>query len=184
MTNSISQTKAQMERIVQVLEEDLRSLRPGRASAELVGDLPVSCYGSVSPLKQVASITTNEQGQLIVQAWDKSVMSAVETAIRASQLGFSVTNDGASLRLSLPALTEERRQELAKLVHQKSEATRVALRQIRTETHQQASRAKTAGELREDELNRLTKELNDTIDRFNDQVRVIAERKQQELLTI
>lgn len=165
-----------------VLGEDLRTLRPGRASADLVGDLPVAAYGGNSPLKQVASISANEQGQLLIQPWDKAVIGAIDSAIRASQLGFSVVNEGAQLRLSLPPLSQERRVEFAKLVTQKGEAARIRLRQIRGDAHQHATRAKTAGEMREDELNRFTKELNDAIDKCNDQVKEVVERKEKELL--
>lgn len=179
----IASVKQQMQQAVAALEEDLRTLRPGRASADLVGDLPVMAYGQATPLKQVASISGNEQGQLLIQPWDKSVIAAVDSAIRASQLGFSVVNEGAQLRLSLPPLSQERRVEFAKLVSQKGEATRIRLRQIRGDAHQQATKAKTAGEMREDELNRFTKELNEAIERGNDQIKEIVERKEKELLS-
>ncbi len=175
--------KQQMQQAVAVLEEDLRTLRPGRASADLVGDLPVMAYGAATPLKQVASISGNEQGQLLIQPWDKAVIGAVDSAIRASQLGFSVVNEGAVLRLSLPPLSQERRQEFAKVVSQKGEAARIRLRQIRSDAHQSATKAKASGEMREDELNRFTKELNEIIDQCNDQVKEIVERKEKELLS-
>ena len=164
------------------LGEDLRTLRPGRASADLVGGLPVAAYGGSTPLNQLASISGNEQGQLLIQPWDKTVISAVETAIRSSQLGFSLVNEGEVIRLSLPPLSQERRQEFAKLVTQKGEATRIRLRQIRADAHQQATKAKAAGELREDELNRFTKELNDLIDKQNAQIKEVTAAKEKELL--
>lgn len=173
-----------MEQVLASLEEDLRTLRPGRASAELVTSLPVACYGGSMPLAQLGSVANNDEGQLVIQVWDKTVQGAVETAIRESQLGFSVTNDGSNLRLSLPPLSQERRQELVKLVHQKGEAARVALRQARTDALQQANRAKTAGELREDDLNRLTKDLNEAIDGFNSRVKQLVDRKEHELMTV
>ena len=181
---SISTIKQQMQQAVASLEEDLLTLRPGRASADLIGTLPVSAYNGSMPLNQVASISSNEQGQLIVQPWDKSVLGAVETAIRSSQLGFSVINEGAQLRLSVPPLSHERRQEFVKIVGQKGEAARIRLRQIRSDAHQEATRAKTAGEIREDDLNRFTKELNELIDSTNQQVKTITERKEKELLAV
>ncbi len=180
---AIGQVKQQMDQAVAALEEDLRTLRPGRASADLVGDLPVAAYGGSSPLKQVASISANEQGQLIIAPWDKSVIGAIDSAIRVSQLGFSVVNEGAQLRLSLPPLSQERRQEFAKLVSQKGEAARIRLRQIRGDAHQAATKEKTAGTMREDELNRFTKELNDSIDQANSRVKEVVERKEKELLS-
>lgn len=165
------------------LTEDLRSLRPGRASAELVTSLPVACYGSTTPLQQLASITNDEKGGLIIAPWDKSVTGAIESAIRDSQLGFSVINNGHQLILALPPLTMERRDELAKLAKQKGEAARVQVRQIRAEAHQQATKQKSTGELREDDLTRLTKELNELIDKFNEQIKDIVTEKEKELLT-
>ena len=97
---NISQVKKQMDEAMAVLNEDLRTLRPGRASADLIGSLPVAAYDGTMPLNQVASTSSNEQGDLIVQPWDKEVLSAVEAAINSSQLGFSVTNEGQQLRLS------------------------------------------------------------------------------------
>lgn len=178
-----NQVKQQMQQAVDQLEEDLTTLRPGRASADLVNSLPVSAYDGNSPLSQVASISAGEGGQLIIQPWDKAVIGAVETAIRDSQLGFSVVNEGARLRLSLPPLSQERRQEFVKIVQQKGEATRIRLRQIRGDAHQVATKAKTSGEMREDELNRFTKELNTLIDDYNQQVKTVSERKEKELLT-
>jgi ribosome recycling factor len=180
---TLADVKTAMRRTMTVLEEDLRTLRPGRASADLIGTLPVPAYGGTMPLSQVASISANEQGQLIVQPWDKAVLGATEKAIRDSQLGFAVQNEGAQLRLSLPAMSQERRQEFAKLVQQKGEAARIQLRQIRADALQGATREKTAGQVREDELNRFTKELNELIDEFNKQVKVLVEAKEKELLT-
>lgn len=180
---SITKVKDEMEAVITSLGEDLRTLRPGRASADLVGDIPVAAYGGSMPLNQVASISSNDQGQILIQPWDKSVMSAIDSAIRASQLGFSAVNEGEILRLSLPALSQERRQEFAKLVSQKGEAARIRLRQIRSDAHQHATRAKASGEMREDELNRFVKDLNDLIDNQNAQVKLVVDTKEKELLT-
>jgi len=179
-----SQIKVAMQKVLAVLEEDLRSLRPGRASAELVGTLPVAAYGGTMPLNQVAAISGNDQGQLLIQPWDKAVMGAAETAIRNSQLGFSVINEGPQLRLSVPPLSLERRQEFVKIVGQKGEAARIQLRQIRTDALQEANREKAAGSVREDDLNRLTKELNELIDESNRQVKTVVETKEKELLSV
>lgn len=178
-----AQIKQAMQQTITLLEEDLRTLRPGRASADLVGTLPVASYGSHTPLNGLAAISANEQGQLIVAPWDKSLVGAVEAAIRDSQLGFSVINEGAQLRLSLPPMSQERRQEFVKLAHQKGEAARIKLRQIRGDALQEATRAKAAGTMREDDVNRLTKELNELIDDSNNRIKVAVEQKEKELLT-
>lgn len=179
-----AQVKQAMQQTLSLLEDDLLTLRPGRASADLVGTLPVSTYGSTMQLNQVAAISSNEQGQLLVQPWDKAVMGAVESAIRDSQLGFSVINEGTQLRLSLPPLSQERRQEFVKILHQKGEAARIRLRQIRGDAHQVATKAKSSGEIREDDLNRFAKDLNELIDEFNQKVKELVDRKEKELLTV
>lgn len=179
---STAQVKAVMQKTLAVLEEDLRTLRPGRASADLVGTLPVAAYGGSMPLNQVAAISANDQGQLIITPWDKSVIGAAETAIRNSQLGFSVVNEGPQLRLSVPPLSLERRQEFVKIVGQKGEAARIQLRQARADALQVATKEKSAGAIREDDLTRLTKDLNELIDDFNRQVKTVVEAKEKELL--
>lgn len=181
---STAQIKQSMQQVLSLLEEDLRTLRPGRASGDLIATLPVKAYGGTMPLNQCGAISSNEQGQLIIQIWDKAIAGAVESAIRDSQLGFSVINEGAQLRLALPPLSQERRQEFVKLAGQKGEAARIKLRQVRTDAMQVASREKSAGKVREDELNRFTKELNELIDDLNTQVKTIVERKEKELLSV
>lgn len=182
--SSSSQVKQDMEAVIRLLEEDFRTLRPGRASGDLVGSLPVEAYGGSLPLNQTASVAANEQGQIIVTPYDKTLVSAIDTAIRQSQLGFSVVNEGAQLRLSVPPLSQERRTEMVKLVGQKGEAARIQLRQIRADAHQQANRDKTAGTMREDELNRFTKDIDETIGDFNARVKEMVERKEKELMTV
>lgn len=176
--------KQEMEKVLHLLEDDLRTLRPGRASGELVGTLPVEAYGSSMPLNQVASISANEQGQIIVAPFDKLVIAAVDTAIRTSQLGFSVVNEGAQLRLSVPPLSQERRVEMVKLVGQKGEAARIQMRQLRSDAHQKAGREKTAGTMREDEFSRFTKEIDEAITSFNLKVKELVERKEKELMSV
>lgn len=173
-----------MQQTFLLLDDDLRMLRPGRASAELVTNLPIPCYGATSPLQQVAAISADEHGQLQVQVWDKSLLAAVEAAIRASQLGFSVVNDGQMLRLTVPALSQERREEMVKVIGQKGEAARIKLRQIRSDAHQIASKQKSEGQMREDELSRFTKDLNELIDDFNQQIKTTVERKEKEFMKI
>ena|SRR3989344_5107545 len=181
---TIQGVKQEMERVLQLLEGDLRTLRPGRASGDLVGTLPVEAYGQKLPINQLASISANEQGQIIIAPFDKAIIAALDSAIRQSQLGFSVVNEGVQLRLSVPPLSQERRMEMIKLVSQKGEAARIQLRQLRGEAHQKATRDKTAGTLREDELTRFTKEIDEAIGSFNTKVKELVEKKEKELITV
>lgn len=181
---TISVVKQEMEKVLQLLEGDLRTLRPGRASGELIGALPVEAYGSSMPLNQVASISATEQGSIIVAPFDKALIGAIDSAIRQSQLGFSVVNEGAQLRLSVPPLSQERRVEMAKLVGQKGEAARISLRQLRGDAHQKATKERSAGTMREDEFGRFTKEIDEAIGNFNTKVKELVEQKEKELMTV
>lgn len=172
-----------MRRVIDLLSADLRTLRPGRASAELINQLPVEVYGQRMTIQQLAGISSNEQGQLIVQPWDRANLVEIERVIRASQLEFSVVNEGTQLRLTLPPLSLERRQDLVKVVSQKGEAARIQLRQIRTDALQRASREKINGQIREDDLARFTKELNELIDEFNNLIKELIDSKERELLS-
>lgn len=176
--------KQEMEKVLQLLEGDLRTLRPGRASGDLVGTIPAEVYGQKLPINQLASISANEQGQIIIAPFDKATIASLDSAIRQSQLGFSVVNEGAQLRLSVPPLSQERRTEMIKLVSQKGEAARIQLRQLRGDAHQKATRDKTAGILREDELTRFTKEIDEAIGNFNTKVKELVEKKEKELMTV
>lgn len=172
-----------MSEVITLLGDDFRTLRAGRASSDLVGTLPAAAYGSSMPINQLASISATDQGQLLIAPFDKANMASVEKAIRDSQLGFSVVNEGEQLRLSVPPMSEERRNEFVKLVHQKGEAARIRLRQIRTDALQAAERDKKAGTMREDELKRFEKDLNEFINDFNLTIKQLVEKKEQELLT-
>jgi len=179
-----TQVEQQFISVLDHLAEDLRTLRPGRASFELIATLPVEAYSSRQPLQQLAAISSDEQGNLLVRPWDKANMGAIEKAISVSQLGFSLTNQGDTLRLAVPPLSQQRRQELVKLVGQKAEEARVRLRQARVEALQRATKDKNAGALREDELVRLTKELNELIDSYNKKIKELSESKEKELLSV
>ena len=167
-----------------MLEDDLRTLRAGRASSELVATLAVPCYGSSQPLQGIASISADERNQLLVQVWDKGLMKNAEDAIRNSQLGFSVNNDGTYLHLSLPPLSQERRMEMVKVVHQKGEATRVEIRKIRQNEIQKAENDKKSGAIREDDYKRFVKDADDLIGNLNDQIKKVIDAKEKEVMTV
>jgi ribosome recycling factor len=123
--------EVRMGKAIDALRRDLATIRTGRASPSLVERLPVEYYGSPTPLNQLAGISVPEPRMLVIQPWDRGSMPAIEKAIRKSELGLNPTNDGQVVRIAIPALTEERRKQLVKLVHGHVEEGKVALRNIR-----------------------------------------------------
>src|SRR5918911_5416212 len=120
-----------MGRAVEVLSQDLQSVRTGRASPTLLDRIQVDYYGTPTPVNAVANISAPDPRMVVVQPWDKSLLSVIEKAIQKSDLGINPTNDGQVLRLALPQLTEERRKDLVKQVHHRAEEARVAVRNCR-----------------------------------------------------
>ena len=163
---------------VESFSAELTNIRTGRANSSLVEDINVAYYGTNSPLKQLASITIPEPTMILVAPWDKQSLGDIENAIRNSELGLSVVNDGNAVRISLPPLTGERRDELSKLVRKYGENARVAVRNIRGEAWEEIQRAYKDKTVSEDEKYRAEKELNDLIANKN---RLIEEKVEQKI---
>jgi len=173
-----------MEEVVAKLKEDLMTIRTGKASASLVDNIVVSYYGSSTPLKQMAQISTPESTLIVVQPWDTSSLGDIETALRNANLGFGVTSDGRVVRISLPPLTQERRTEFVKLTHQKAEAARIVMRNLREEAWKEIQADEKAGTLTEDDKYQGEKDLNKEISEYNKKVQDLVEAKEKELMTI
>lgn len=176
--------KTRMQEVLTHVKDDFATIRTGRANASLVDTLPVQYYGNTTPLKQMASISVPEATVILIQPWDKQAVGDIEQAIRNSSLGLSPINEGMQIRLVLPPLTEERREQLIKTIHQKAEAGKVALRTIRKEIWDEIQKTVKAGELTEDDRYRYEEDLNKTIEGFNKDIDVLVEEKQKELKTI
>ncbi|TWG99092.1 ribosome recycling factor [Mesorhizobium sp. J18] len=156
-----------MDGAVSAFKHDLGSLRTGRASANLLDPIQVEAYGSPMPINQVATITVPEPRMISVSVWDKSMVQAVDRAIRESNLGFNPIVDGSTLRIPLPELNEERRKELAKIAHQYAENARVAARHVRRDGMEHLKKAEKDSAISQDELRsqseRVQKMTDDTI---------------------
>lgn len=174
----------QAQSVMSHFQEELKSLRTGRATPVLVEHLGVHAYGSQMPLKQLASISAPEPQLIVVDPWDKSLLKDVEKAIRESGQGFNPVLDGHIIRIPIPSLTEERRKALIKLLHQKGEETRIAIRGLREDLLKQLKQKKADGEISEDEFFRQEKELQLQVDRANDQIKALSESKEKDILTI
>lgn len=166
------------------LHEELGNLRTGRANPALIEGVQVEAYGSVMKLQELASINAPEPQTLVVQPWDKSVVKAIESALQQSELDLNPVVDGELLRISFPPLTEERRAEMVKLMHEKIEDARVAARKVREDHLKELKAQQKDGSLSEDEYFRMEKEIQQEMDKFNNEAKEIAESKEQELMTV
>lgn len=173
-----------MDEVVQKLTEDLQMLRTGKASASLVENIQVSYYGTQTPLKNMAQISTPDAFLIVVQPWDANATGDVENSLRNSSLGFGVASDGRVIRLTLPPLTQERRAEFIKLIHQKAESCRIVLRSLRQEAWEEIQKEKKQGKLTEDDLYEGEKELNKQIEDYNQKIKKIIEDKEKDLNTV
>ena len=178
--------KADLERrmrgAVESLRSDLGGLRTGRANTALLDPITVEVYGSHMPLNQVATVSAPEPRMLSVQVWDKSNIGPVEKAIRSAGLGLNPINDGNSLRLPIPDLTEERRKELAKLAHQYAEKARVAIRNVRRDGMDALKTDENKKEISEDERKRGEAEVQKLTDEVIKEADQVADQKEQEIL--
>ncbi len=184
MADATPNMKQQMQEVLDHVKQEMSGIRTGRANASLVDAIPVLYYGTTTPLKQMASITVPEPTVIVITPWDRQSVGDIELAIRNTELGLSPVNEGSQIRLVLPALTEERRGQLIKLMHQKAEAGKVALRNVRKDIWDNVQKQVKSGELTEDDRYRSEEDLNKTIDHFNKEIDALVEAKESELRVI
>jgi ribosome recycling factor len=178
------QAETKMDKAIQVLKKDLATIRAGRANPALLDKIVVEYYGADTPLNQVANISTPDPRSLIVQPWDPSILADVERAIINSDLGLTPNNDGKVIRITIPMLTEERRNELIKVVKKTGEESKVAIRNIRREANDELKKRNKEGEITEDETRRGQDEIQKMTDRFVKQVDQVISQKEKEMLEI
>jgi ribosome recycling factor len=180
----INNKKPELEKTIEHFKEDLNQLRTGRASTALVENLLVDYYGAKSPLKQVASITIPEPRTILISPWDKGALVNIESAIRDSQLNLNPVNDGQVIRVNIPALTEERRKELVKVLNQKAEEARIGVRKHREEAWEEIQNLAKDGAIGEDDKFAGKDKLQAVVDEYNGKIEEIREKKEEEILTI
>jgi ribosome recycling factor len=166
------------------LQRELSNIRAGRANPSLIEDMPVMAYGSRMKMMEVGTIAAPQPSLLTITVWDPSVIKDVEKAILESNLGLNPAVDGQTIRLAIPPLTEERRDEFVKVAHQKGEASRVEIRQIRADLRDTWKKAEEAGEIGEDEFHRREKLLQDLVDNSTSTVDEYVKAKEEELKQI
>lgn len=173
--------KTRMQGAIQALEEDLATIRTGRANPALVEKLSVEYYGSPTPLQQLASVGIPEPRSLLIRPFDPSTLRDIERAILTSDLGITPNNDGKAIRLNLPPLNEERREQLARIVGQRVEEGRIAIRNVRRDSNKELKEYENEDMLSEDDRNRGEKEIQQYTDDFIEKVDEIGERKEKEI---
>jgi ribosome recycling factor len=173
-----------MDQALTHMKDDLGGIRTGRAAPAVLNRVTVEYYGTPVPLNQLAGVTVPEPRLLQVQPFDKSAIGAIEKAIMTSDLGITPNNDGNVIRLSFPPLTEERRRELVKQVHHRTEEGRVAVRNVRRHSKDEIEKLERDGTISEDELMRAEKDLQKLTDRFVAEIDQIQGHKEQELMEV
>ncbi len=181
----LGSVEEKMKKSLHYFEEELGQIRGGRAQVGLVDTLKVEVYGQEMVLKQLATVSTPDARTIMIQPWDKTTMPSIEKAIRENQsLGLNPSNDGNVIRLNVPALTEERRTELAKSLNSKLEECNVSLRSARHEGMDDAKKRKNTKEITEDDLYAVEQRLNKLIEKYQSAAQTILEAKQKEIMVV
>jgi len=184
VNEALAEAESRMKGAVRSLEEDLASIRTGRASPALVERLAVEYYGTPTPLMQLATISAPEPRLLTIRPFDASTLKEIARTIQASDLGLTPNNDGKIIRLNIPALTEERRLELVRLVRSRCEDARVAVRNVRRDIQNTLREFERDKDISEDELKRGEAELQKTTDRHIESINETGQRKEAEVLEV
>jgi len=180
----VADLKRRMQGAIGVLKHELGGLRTGRASASLLEPIQVDAYGSHMPLNQVASVNVPEPRLLSVQVWDRGMVNAVEKAIRDSNLGLNPQSEGQVIRVRIPELTQERRQEMVKVAHKYAEAARVAVRHVRRDGLDLLKKAEKDGDASSDDLDRMADQVQKATDQAIGEIDQVLSSKEKEILAV
>lgn len=183
MDERVQKYEQKMTKTLKGFEEELTTIRAGRANPHILDKITVDYYGSPTPIQQVANITVPEARMIQIQPWEKSMLKAIEKAILTSDIGINPTNDGTSIRLVFPELTEDRRKELAKDVKKKGEEAKVAVRNVRRDGNVAFKKLK-GTEISEDEIKDLEDELQKITDKYVAKIDKMVEAKSKEIMTV
>jgi ribosome recycling factor len=176
--------KDEFQLVMEHLRKELSGIRTGRANSAVVENIMVDAYGSQMPVKGVASIGVPDSRTITVEAWDKSLLKAIEKGICDAGVGLNPVNEGTLLRISMPQMTEETRRQLTKVVGEKSEEAREKIRGTREDVKSLIISAMNDGDVTEDERYHLQDELEAMVGGFNEQIKELADEKEKEMMTI
>lgn len=180
----ITNLEEKMTKAIASLKRELASIRAGKASASVLDRLTVEYYGVPTPINQVAGISVPEAKMLVISPYEKSLLKEIEKAIQASDLGLNPSNDGTVIRIVFPALTEERRKELAKQVGKESENSKVAVRNIRRDAMDAIKKLEKSSQITEDDLKSYSDDIQKTTDKYIAEIDKVSKEKQDELMSV
>ena len=180
----IEQAKDKMTKSISAFSRELASIRAGRANASLLDRISVDYYGAATPINQIAGISVPEARLLVIQPYDRSALGDIEKAIMKSDLGITPTNDGALIRIMIPALTEERRKDLVKLVNKEAEQAKIAVRNVRRDANDDLKKLEKNGDITEDDLRGYGDDIQKLTDEFIVKVDQVAKDKEKEILEV
>ncbi|SEB47381.1 ribosome recycling factor [Paenibacillus sp. GP183] len=184
MPQSVKQSaEDRMDKAIGALKRDLASLRAGRATPALLDRIQVEYYGAMTPVNQLANLSTPDSRTLLIQPWDKSSMSTIEKAIMKSDLGLSPSNDGTVIRIVIPALTEERRTDLVKMTKKYGEEAKIAIRNIRRDANDEIKKLEKSG-ISEDESRRHQEDIQKFTDKYIAEVDKVLASKEKEIMEV
>jgi len=184
MQDVISSNEERMKKSIASLKEGYAAIRTGRASAALFDRIRIDAYGEKSPLNQVATISIPEARLIVIQPWDKNLITEIEKAIRSSELSLNPSNDGKVIRISIPPLTEERRKELVKQAKTQAEQAKVSVRNIRRDGNEELKKLLKDSKITEDDQTKGEAELQKLTDNYVDQISNILEEKEKEIMEV
>jgi ribosome recycling factor len=182
--DTIASGEERMKKAMDALRRDLATIRTGRATPALLDRVTVEYYGTDTPLNQVAGISAPEARMLMIQPWDRGSIPAIEKALMKSDLGLTPSNDGQVIRLSIPPLTEERRKQLVKTVHQMVEESKVAVRNVRRDALHQVHKLLQEKQISEDEERRADGQLDDLARKYTEEAANIGKQKEHEVMEV
>ncbi len=180
----LTEIDGKMQKAIDALARDLAAIRTGRASPALVEHIKVNYHGVLTPLNRIASITIPEAKMILIQPWDRNSIRAIEKAILTSDLSLNPTSNGTFIRIPIPALTEERRKELIKVVHKRLEEARVELRNFRRDGIEKLRQAEKNKEISQDQYTRAADQLQKLLDNFIYRVNSIGQEKEKEIMEV
>ena len=185
MTDDIfGDAERRMQKAVEVLRQDLTAIRTGRASSSLVERIQVDYYGAPTPINQVCQISVPEARLIVIQPYERKLLTDIEKAIQRSDLGINPNNDGQVIRLNIPPLSEERRRDMVKTLHKKLDEHKVAIRNIRRDIQDKLQDREKKKEISEDELKRSKDRLQKLTDRYIDEMDKVGKSKELEILEV
>ncbi len=184
MAAKYPEISGKMDKTLNVYSEDLQAVRAGRANPSILDKIMVDYYGVPTPIPQLGNVSVPEARTLLIQPWDMGVVKEVEKAILKSELGINPNNDGKTIRLTFPPLTEERRKELVKDIHKRAEEAKVAIRSIRRDAIESYKTQKKNSEITEDDLKEIEKDIQNLTDQYSKEIDTILAKKEKEIMEV